>query len=124
MPSKDVGVFDPRVAEFFTQLARHNDRGWFTEHRDEYDALVRGPLESLADDARKYGPARVLAGSCPHRAPPTAALRRAHATPPRRDARRGPCGMALGGAPDRVGAGVRRTGALVAVTVLHPGVQQ
>lgn len=34
----------PRLFRFLAELRRHNDRPWFTAHKDEYIAEVRDPL--------------------------------------------------------------------------------
>lgn len=53
--------FEPAVATFFEQLGRHNSRDWFVAHRDEYERLVRKPLEDLAAEAgERYGTSRVM----------------------------------------------------------------
>lgn len=53
--------FSPATAAFLTDLAKHNDRGWFTVHRAEYDTHVRDPLQSLLDEVTvDYGPGRVM----------------------------------------------------------------
>lgn len=53
-------VFGPESATFLADLAKHNDRDWFTAHRADYDALVRGPMETLLGTVTDvYGPGRV-----------------------------------------------------------------
>ena len=41
--------FTPRTLTFLRQLARHNDREWFREHRDEYEAHVKAPMIALIE---------------------------------------------------------------------------
>ena len=41
--------FTPRTLSFLRALARHNDREWFREHRDEYEAHVKGPMIDLVE---------------------------------------------------------------------------
>ena len=52
--------FTPQTLAFLGRLARHNDREWFREHRDEYEAHVRGPMialiEQLAHDLPAIAP--------------------------------------------------------------------
>ncbi len=53
-------VFDAAVGRFFAELARHNDRVWFQAHREDYERLVRTPLERVAIEAgERYGPTHV-----------------------------------------------------------------
>jgi uncharacterized protein (TIGR02453 family) len=51
----------PRGAvTFLRTLARHNDREWFRAHRDDYDRLLRSPLEAIVNqldlDFRSFAP--------------------------------------------------------------------
>ena len=39
--------FPKGVPDFLRALAANNERAWFAAHRDEYEALVRGPLFRL-----------------------------------------------------------------------------
>ena len=39
--------FTSETLTFLRRLARHNDREWFREHRDEYEAHVKGPMIEL-----------------------------------------------------------------------------
>ena len=52
--------FSERTLAFLRQLARHNDREWFRDHRDDYEAHVRTPMmalvEQLAADLPKIAP--------------------------------------------------------------------
>ncbi len=41
--------FTPQTLDFLRRLARNNDRDWFREHRDEYEAHVRGPMIALIE---------------------------------------------------------------------------
>ena len=52
--------FDPGAADFFVELGKHNDKSWFDEHREQWNSLVKAPLEQLlAEAADRYGPGRV-----------------------------------------------------------------
>src|ERR1041385_5188506 len=42
--------FRPAAHRFFRSLARHNERPWFEEHRDLYEAEVRGPMRALIEE--------------------------------------------------------------------------
>jgi uncharacterized protein (TIGR02453 family) len=42
--------FAPRASAFFRQLARHNNREWFTAHRDQYEAEVLVPMRALVEE--------------------------------------------------------------------------
>ena len=52
--------FTQQTLAFLRQLARHNDREWFREHRDDYEAHVRAPMialvEQLATDLPAIAP--------------------------------------------------------------------
>jgi len=52
--------FSPKTISFLRSLRRHNDREWFRERRDVYDAHVRGPMvaviEQLAKDFHRFAP--------------------------------------------------------------------
>ena len=52
--------FTQETLTFLRQLARHNDRDWFREHRDDYERHVRGPMialvEQLATDLPAIAP--------------------------------------------------------------------
>lgn len=41
--------FTQKTLTFLRQLARHNDRDWFREHRDDYERHVRGPMSALVE---------------------------------------------------------------------------
>lgn len=46
--------------DFFNQLERNNNRGWFLAHKDVYDASCRAPLEALVAELEpQYGKARI-----------------------------------------------------------------
>lgn len=42
--------FTPASLKFLRGLARHNDKGWFEDHRAEYEAHVRQPFLQLITD--------------------------------------------------------------------------
>ena len=52
--------FTQQTLDFLRQLALHNDREWFREHRDDYEAHVRTPMialvEQMAADLPKIAP--------------------------------------------------------------------
>jgi uncharacterized protein (TIGR02453 family) len=52
--------FSPKALAFLRALTRNNDREWFRARKDQYEALVRGPMleliERLADDFRSFAP--------------------------------------------------------------------
>ena len=52
--------FTQKTLAFLRQLARHNDREWFREHRDDYETHVRAPMialvEQLATDLPTIAP--------------------------------------------------------------------
>lgn len=52
--------FSEKTLAFLRQLARHNDREWFREHRDDYEAHVRAPMialvEQMAADLPRIAP--------------------------------------------------------------------
>lgn len=57
----DPPAFAPGAAAFFRELAAHNTRAWFGEHRGEYDREVRAPVDDLyARAEERYGPGRIL----------------------------------------------------------------
>ena len=45
--------FSPKLFEFFRELAAHNNKGWFDEHRAEYQAEVLEVVKSFVAD---FGP--------------------------------------------------------------------
>ncbi|MGQ0734973.1 MAG: DUF2461 domain-containing protein [Acidobacteriota bacterium] len=55
--------FTPKTLSFLRALKRNNDRTWFHQRRDEYEAHVRGPMiaivERLANDFRRVAPEMV-----------------------------------------------------------------
>ncbi len=42
--------FGPGAFAFFDELAEHNDRAWFAEHRARFEREVRDPLELLLEE--------------------------------------------------------------------------
>ena len=44
-----VPRFTQETLAFLRQLARHNDREWFREHRHDYEEHVRGPMLALIE---------------------------------------------------------------------------
>jgi uncharacterized protein (TIGR02453 family) len=42
--------FTKHALGFFRGLARHNEKAWFEEHRDEYESEVRQPMRDLIED--------------------------------------------------------------------------
>jgi uncharacterized protein (TIGR02453 family) len=42
--------FTKRALSFFRGLARHNEKLWFEEHRDEYENEVRRPMRELIEE--------------------------------------------------------------------------
>jgi uncharacterized protein (TIGR02453 family) len=52
--------FSPKTLAFLRSLKRNNNRDWFRLHKDQYEAVVRGPmialLERLAADLRRFAP--------------------------------------------------------------------
>lgn len=52
--------FSPRTLAFLRALKRHNERAWFHERRDRYEADVRAPMvafvEALARDLPAFAP--------------------------------------------------------------------
>lgn len=43
-------TFTPATLSFLRALARNNNRPWFEAHRDEYEALVKGPMLELIEE--------------------------------------------------------------------------
>ena len=43
MSDADFTGFPPQTFEFLRQLAAHNERDWFQEHKAEYEQFVRTP---------------------------------------------------------------------------------
>ena len=41
--------FTSETLAFLRALARHNDRDWFREHREEYESHVKGPMVALIE---------------------------------------------------------------------------
>lgn len=53
------------AVEFYAELEENNNRDWWLANKDRYDALVRGPLESLLGELEPvFGPAKLFR---PHR---------------------------------------------------------
>jgi uncharacterized protein (TIGR02453 family) len=42
--------FTPKSLKFLRALARHNERAWFQDHRDDYESHVREPFQRLLSD--------------------------------------------------------------------------
>lgn len=42
--------FEPAALEFLADLAAHNDRDWFSEHRKTYEQKVRDPFKAFVSD--------------------------------------------------------------------------
>jgi len=42
--------FDPSALQFLADLAAHNDRDWFSEHRKTYESKVREPFKMFVAD--------------------------------------------------------------------------
>jgi uncharacterized protein (TIGR02453 family) len=56
-----TSAFPPGVDRFFAGLRANNNREYFIAHRPEYEALIREPLERLAEVAQsRYGPAKEM----------------------------------------------------------------
>lgn len=43
-PTSEVPYFRPEALKFLRNLARHNDRDWFTPRKAEFEALLKGPM--------------------------------------------------------------------------------
>src|SRR4051812_19695719 len=58
MKASTFSGFDPKALTFFKQLAKNNDRAWFTPRKELFETLVRGPMielvTQLCDDLRKF----------------------------------------------------------------------
>lgn len=53
--------FGPGLYEFFEGLIENNHKGWFTEHKAQYQTEVKEPLEALFDDLEpKFGAAKLF----------------------------------------------------------------
>src|SRR5438552_3702023 len=39
--------FPPEAFAFFAQLAKHNDREWFQEHKETYETICRDPMKGM-----------------------------------------------------------------------------
>ena len=54
-------LFEPEAFGFYERLAADNTREWFSAHREEYDGLIREPLEMLCEIAEAgYSSAKVF----------------------------------------------------------------
>lgn len=64
MSAADFTGFGPGAFRFFRGLAKHNEKGWFEAHRDEYEREVRLPMRALIEevDARLGDVAPELVG--------------------------------------------------------------
>lgn len=49
-PAREFTGFRPAARTFLRALQRHNDRAWFTSHRDRYEKEVRTPLAALVEE--------------------------------------------------------------------------
>jgi uncharacterized protein (TIGR02453 family) len=47
---REFSGFRPAALTFLRALRRHNDRAWFEQHRDRYEAEVRAPLAALVEE--------------------------------------------------------------------------
>ena len=55
------GGFDERAFDFYARLAANNSRTWWQQHRDEYETLVRAPLQALVDELEpEFGTAKLF----------------------------------------------------------------
>lgn len=51
----------PAALDFYTALEQHNNKTWWREHKDVYDADVRQPLLALQDGlSAKFGPGKLF----------------------------------------------------------------
>jgi uncharacterized protein (TIGR02453 family) len=62
--AKTAPTFPPDAVRFLRALKRHNTREWFQPRKDEYEAVVRAPMqavvERLAVDMRAFAPEVVV----------------------------------------------------------------
>jgi uncharacterized protein (TIGR02453 family) len=60
VPPARFTAFSPRALAFLRSLKRNNDRDWFRERKDQYERLLRQPMEALverlAEDLRDFAP--------------------------------------------------------------------
>ena len=42
-------MFNPKIITFFENLENNNNKDWFTDHKSEYEELVKEPVKQLAD---------------------------------------------------------------------------
>lgn len=63
--------FTPKTLSFLRSLARNNDREWFRERKEQYDAHVKAPMlaviEQLAVDFQDFAPELVASPRCVYR---------------------------------------------------------
>lgn len=53
-------MIDHKTFQFLRDLQKHNDKDWFEDHRDAYDAAINNLTDvaaQLIDDAKSYDPA-------------------------------------------------------------------
>ena len=50
MTATEFAGFRPAALGFLRSLRRHNDREWFTRHRETYETELRAPLAALAEE--------------------------------------------------------------------------
>ena len=47
--------------DFFEELAANNNKAWWTDNKDRYHEVIRGPIEALlADVETEFGPAKIF----------------------------------------------------------------
>jgi uncharacterized protein (TIGR02453 family) len=60
MGRQPIPAFPPATLTFLRALARHNDRDWFRDRKDEYERHVRAPMLALIEridaDLRRFAP--------------------------------------------------------------------
>ena len=59
-PARNFDGFRPEALSFLRDLAANNDPAWFKPRREEYEALVRGPMIALVADLLTMAAARKL----------------------------------------------------------------
>ena len=53
--------FAPQAFDFYVSLEGNNTKAWWADHKSDYEAYVRGPLEALvAELADEFGEAKVF----------------------------------------------------------------
>jgi uncharacterized protein (TIGR02453 family) len=59
-PNAGATAFSPKALTFLRALKRNNDREWFRARKDQYEALLRGPMiqfiERLANEFTSFAP--------------------------------------------------------------------